>query len=378
MNWIQFYNFESCKTDCRIEAIPSLDYPKTIVLIIMTTPFQFQRFRPRILILGLVPLALFLLLALPTHAQPLSFIAIGDMPYSEAEAVALEAEIPEAIQGANPPFVVHYGDLKGGGETCSQALLQQRRDNLYGLLPGRVFYNPGDNEWTDCDRSYLDPPISELGQLDAVRRTLFPTPLTIDESWAYVTQANFPENARWIYDDVVFATVHLVSGNNGREEVLEDDLELALALVDARDQANRVWLEAAFAQALDVGAKAVVIVTQADTTAGGSGACTAYNRVHCDGFANFRAQLGRLAGNFRDRGQPRRPVLLVHGDTNPYCWDKDFGGVMAPNLWRLNGWGDFQSPPDATQITVDPANTAQPFQAQTLIHQQVPTEGCNG
>ncbi len=307
----------------------------------------------------------------------LTFTAIGDMPYVKADKIALEKEIPKAIQAADPPFVVHYGDLKGGGESCSEALLKQRRDNLYGLLPGRVFYTPGDNEWTDCDRRSLSAPVSELSQLDLVHRLMFPAPLDISEDWEYTTQDNFPENAHWIYDDVLFVTIHMISTNNGREEILLDDLELALALVDARDSANRVWLHAAFKKALKTKAKAVVIVTQADVTAGGSGACTPYNRIYCDAFANFRAQLRNEASNFRDRGKERRPVLLVHGDTNPFCWDKDFGGDSAANLWRLNGWGDFASPPDATQITFDPNNTEEPFFAETLIHKIVPEDDCS-
>ena len=317
-------------------------------------------FRLRRLALSVVPLLLSLAIAILAHVQSataLTFTAIGDMPYSEADWAALQKEIPEAIQAADPPFVVHYGDLKGGGENCSKALLKKRRKNLYGLLPGRVFYTPGDNEWADCDRAFLDAPVSELSQLDLVRRKMFPAPLKISDDWFYTTQDNFPENARWIYDDVLFVTLFMTSTNNGREEILLDDVELALALVDARDQANRIWLDEAFEEALDVGAKAVVIVTQADVTAGGSGTCTPYNRIHCDAFANVREQLRHLASNFRDRGKPRRPVLLVHGDTNPFCWDKGFGGDSAENLWRLNGWGDYASPPDATQVTFDPNNS---------------------
>ena len=311
-------------------------------------------------------------------ATALTFTAIGDLPYLKADQVAMQGEIPEAIQGSDSVLVVHYGDLKGGGETCSEALLKQRRDNLYGLLPGRVFYTPGDNEWADCDRPFLNPPVSELGQLDLLRRTMFPAPLEISEAWAYTTQPNYPENARWIADDVLFVTLHMTSTNNGREEILLDDVELALASVDARDQADRVWLDAAFEEALDVGAKAVVIVTQADVTSGGSGACTPYNRIHCDAFANFRDQLRNKASNFRDRGQPRRPVLLIHGDTNPYCLDKEFGGEMAENLWRLNAWGDYQSPPDATLVTFDPENEAEPFQIKTVIHENIPDGDCYG
>jgi hypothetical protein len=211
-----------------------------------------------------------------------------------------------------------------------------------------------------------------------MRHLFFDQPLDLPSSWSYARQPNYPENARWVQNGILFATVHIVATNNGRQEILKDDIEEALALVDARDQADRIWLEAAFNQANAIKASAVVIITQADVTApGGSGACTAYNRMNCDAFAALRDQLRRNAANFQERGKPRKPVLLVHGDTNPYCIDQKFGGDMAPNLWRLNAWGDYQSPPDATEISVQPANTTEPFTARTLIHHILPTNGCN-
>ena len=247
------------------------------------------------------------------------------------------------------------------------------------MLPsGHIFYTPGDNEWVDCDRSFLEHRLPELSMLDLVRQVFFSEPIDVPESWAYARQPNFPENARWIYDDVLFATVHLTSTNNGRREILLDDIEEALALVDARDQADRVWLRDAFSEALKAKARAVIIITQADVTAAdGGGICNASNRMYCDAFASFRANLIREARGFADRNKPRRPVLLVHGDTNPYCWDKDFGGELAPNLWRLNGWGDFQSPADATEIIVQLDNAKKPFKARTLINHLKPAKSCD-
>lgn len=305
------------------------------------------------------------------------FIAIGDTPYSEQEHQRLKDEIAPAIKAAGMPFVVHYGDLKGGGEICSQELITQRCGEVLSLLPGRVFYTPGDNEWTDCDRDSLQQPVSELASLDFLRQLFFAQPMNLPESWHYARQPNFPENARWIQDGVLFMTVHLVSTNNGRREILQDDVEAALALVEARDQANRVWMQDSFATALKADAKAVVIVTQADVTAQDAGGpCTSTNRMNCDAFLSFRDNLRLNARNFAKRGNARRPVLLVHGDTNPYCFDKDFGGQQAPNLWRLNAWGDYQNTADATVITVQPDNRQQPFAAQTLLGQQAPAARC--
>lgn len=50
---------------------------------------------------------------------------------------------------------------------------------------------------------------------------------------------------------------------------------------------------------------------------------------------------------------------------------------MAPNLWRLNAWGDYQAPADATKITVQPDNKDEPFTAITLLGNKLPAEGCS-
>lgn len=312
-----------------------------------------------------------------TNITPLKFIAIGDTPYSKTENERIKNVISTAIKDANPSFVVHYGDFKSGGEACTEALLTERRDDIYGLLPGRVFYTPGDNEWTDCDRVFLKPAVSELGKLDLLRQLFFSQPMDLPKSWHYARQALFPENARWMQGGIFFMTVHLVSTNNGRIEILQDDIEVALALVEARDQANRVWMKESFAAALQASATAMVVVTQADVTSpNAGGACTALNRMYCDAFQNFRDNLRLSASKFAERNQPRKPVLLLHGSTHPYCMDKTFGGKRAPNLWRLNAWGDYQAPADATIVTVRPENKQAPFTAKTLLGHTVPANEC--
>ncbi|NEO86266.1 MAG: hypothetical protein F6J87_18715 [Spirulina sp. SIO3F2] len=302
---------------------------------------------------------------------PFRFVAIGDMPYSEAEQDAFNTDIRRAISAADVPFVVHYGDLKGGGESCTDALLTARRNDIESLHPDRVFYTPGDNEWTDCDRDFLDVQFSELDRLAKLRDLFFREPMAVPADWDYARQPNFSENARWQQENVIFLTLHVVGTNNGRQEILLDDPAAAIALVNARDEANRVWVEQAFEIAQQESAKAVVIVTQADVSdPDGTAPCTPTNPSDCDGYLTVREQIIAAAAAW---GQP---VLFVHGDTNPYCLDQEFGGEQAPKLWRLNAWGDFQSPPDATEITIQSGNAAEPFVIQTLMGQQAPTVGC--
>jgi hypothetical protein len=313
-----------------------------------------------------------ILSAISLYAQAFSFIAIGDTPYSKKEEIRIKKTLLGAIKEYNPPFVTFYGDLKSGGESCTDELLLQRRDMVMEMIPNRVFYTPGDNEWTDCDRTFLDKTYSELERLSFLKKIFFSKPLNLPDSWKYASQANYIENARWMQDGHMFITLHMVSTNNGRVDILKSDIEQALAMVEARDQANRVWMAESFKLALQEDAKSLVIITQADVTAAnGAGVCTSTNRMQCDAFAKFKADLKYQAKNFAKRGNKVKPVLLIHGDTNPYCLDK-----ITDNLFRLNAWGDFQNPADATIVTIDSSNKDLPFSAKTLLGNKSPDKGC--
>lgn len=307
--------------------------------------------------------------ALAWPAQADDFIVVGDLPYNSSQVVIFNERVAPAIAAANVPFVVHAGDLKGSKEICSDGLLTDRRDAIYGLKPGRVFYTPGDNDWTDCDRDSSGLAMREYDRLTRLRQLFFePAPIAPAEL-SVIRQNNYPENARWQHDNVVFLTLHVVGTNNGRKQILLDDIGEALARVEARDAANGRWLNEAVAHAQNVDATALIVVAQADLTEPwGRGRCTQSNRQDCDAFAELREQLRQAAENFG------RPMLYIHGDTDPYCLDRDFGGERAPNLWRLNGAGDY-AVIDAVRITVAPGAIT-PFRAETLLDGTEPTAGC--
>ena len=243
----------------------------------------------------------------------------------------------------------------------ANALIQERYDQLMALQPEWVFYTPGDNEWTDCDRPKMKRRFCELERLDFLRNLILSKPMKLPASWHYATQPKFPENARWTQGKAMFATIHIVGTNDGREEIFLGDIETTLDLVDARAQANRVWLKAAFDAARISNSGAVVIATHADVTEpSGSAPCSDSVRIKCDAFAAFRDELLRLAAGFK------KPVLLVHGDTTPFCLDEKFGGDTAPSLWRLNALGD-SSEVDATAISVHLDDQKQPFVIKSLM-----------
>jgi len=338
--------------------------------------------------------ALMILLGAPAVAaqDTLRFAVVGDTPYTRQDSAFLWQELVPALQESDYPFIVHVGDFVAGADGCNDEKIAAWRDEIYSWKPGRTFYTPGDNEWTDCDRPKkrsdpnpgtpparrvlernLGDPLPELDRLDLLRRTFFPAPLDLPDGWRFVSQPNFPENGRWIVNGIQFATVHMVSTNNGRIQILMDDIQLALAQVAARDEANRVWMTLLFREARKQDAAAVVIATQADVTnPDGEGPCVGDNLMNCDAFSLFRDQLRRLARRFG------KPVLLVHGDTNPYCLDKAFGGDAAPLLWRLNVSGDYYQPAaHATEVTIAPGDKNAPFSARTLGENKRPAEGCD-
>ena len=189
------------------------------------------------------------LAAMPTGAAAdVRFIVFGDAPYLSkppegrhkrdpfkgkyAQNTLLEDKIAPAIQSAAHPFLIHLGDMKDGAESCTNALIRERYNQLMALHPGRVFHTPGDNDWTDCDRQWLDEPYSEIRRLEFLRTLITSNSMTLPADWHYAIQPEFPENARWTHGGVMFATVPIVGTNNGREEFGEDDPETVRRLVD--------------------------------------------------------------------------------------------------------------------------------------------------
>lgn len=308
----------------------------------------------------------FLLFSVMGYTSEVKILAIGDSPYSVLEKQYIHNTLKEKIKKSKIPFLVIYGDIKSSKESCTNNLLQQRYQ-LFKNLHKYFFYTPGDNEWTDCDREGLEYRFSELERLEYLKKIFFKYEAW-QNSFHYTTQSNFIENGMWDYENVQFATIHLVGTNNGRQEILKDDKELALSMVETRDNANRVWINKIFQNAQKKHFKAVVIFTQADVTSMKNyEECSSVNQQNCNGFANFNQALKQASQNMDI------PILLVHGDTHPYCMDKNFGGKDATKLWRLNAWGDFQTPADATVISIQ-EQKSEPFKAITLMGNNVALE----
>jgi len=307
-----------------------------------------------------------------------SFLAIGDTPYTQDEEFELNNKVIPAIQKRNYPFVVVHGDILSGAESCTNKLLTKRLNRFYNIKKDYVFYTPGDNDWTDCDRSSKSEQFSELERLSYVRNYISTNQPNPPKHWNYKRQKELIENASWTYKEIQFATIHMVSTSNGRKEILKDDKNKALDKVDYRDQANLQWLDFTFEEAKKSNAKAIIIVSQADVTKSKyKSICTKTNRVKCNPFESFTNHLRQKAKEFKNSKGENKPVLFLHGDSNPYCFDKKFGKDITPNLWRLNAWGDYKPYADATVVTFNPDNKNKPFEAHTLTSNELPKVSCS-
>ena len=299
------------------------------------------------------------------------FVVISDTPYNKDDRAMLPLAAAKIKAEVKPPFIIHAGDMKGGGATCDTAPYDNFEALIDSLKPIPVFYTPGDNEWVDCDRGDY----SELERLAYLKKRFFKDAPKNAAGLRYQRQAKQAENAAWAHAGVHFINLHIPGTNNARRAVTKDNLALAGLAADKRDALNDKWLKRQFSAAKKSGASAVVISIQADIVdpkdnkAKQLGApCTrAYvsKKPKCDGYAGFRKELQAQAKRFDG------VVLLIHGDTNPFTFNQDMRkGYGAANLWRLNGLGDGRS--DVSLVSYDP-KASPPFSARGLMTGEKPS-----
>ncbi len=262
---------------------------------------------------------------------------IGDARYRPDEYPKF-LRLRDVINAEQVAFTVHVGDIKGGG-SCADRVYTETLD-LFDGFASPLIYTPGDNEWTDCgDRR----PRERLGFL---RRVFFADDQSRGRQRLRLERQSpdYPENARWRFGEVTFATLHVVGSNNNLpdpsrpEGTLGDADEYA-----ARNAANLEWLARTFEAARADASVAVVIAMQADP---------AFERPPAQrpGYADLLAALGRQTKAFA------KPVVLVHGDSHVSRVDQPFEdpatGRTLENFTRVETFGS----PDVhwVRATVDP------------------------
>jgi hypothetical protein len=286
----------------------------------------------------------------------------GDVPYSDLQATVGVPNLIADMNDSDIEFSINDGDLKAGSgipgsttpTTCSDALYTQALGYLNSLQKPAIL-TPGDNDWTDCDRS-ANGGFNSLERLDHERQVFFSTPFSLGrhrlklevQSTPNCLGVNGPtpcvENRRWTFKDVTYATLNLQGSCNNLCDVNPDPAEYA-----ARNAANVSWVQQTFAEATAKHSVAVMLISQADPGFDKSDATRAPLRDprtldetdgQPDGFRDFLVAVRSAAIDFR------RPVVYVHGDSHYFRIDKpllDTQGRRLENFTRLETFGDNQS-----------------------------------
>jgi len=104
---------------------------------------------------GLIRSAFFLLIFLGlcrsgwAQGQPVTFSAVGDIPYSGSEAVVFQKQVPNHNIYSPSSFFAHVGDIGVGGSACIESNYALSANIMKGLkVP--VYIVTGDNELSNC------------------------------------------------------------------------------------------------------------------------------------------------------------------------------------------------------------------------------------
>lgn len=273
-----------------------------------------------------------------------TFALIGDQPYSAASEKAT-TELLQTL-GADPtvPWILHVGDIKGGGESCSNELLNQRINQLLSSSKP-VILIPGDNEWTDCHRSSNGGfrPLERLAYLRKVAfhptSKLMPTAYPkIFQNASLQTQAGYTEHARWNIAGTLFVTLNIPGSNNNLEnpKSRNNSEKEVQAEYQMRMKAVQSWMDQASHEFKQRPELTELIIAIQGNPIDGSGASLGNSKWlgGVDGYQALRDSISKLTE------QIKRPVLLIHGDTHRLRWDQhQFDPAQQSKIQRLEGWG---------------------------------------
>jgi hypothetical protein len=228
------------------------------------------------------------------------FGVIANALNDKADEAALRQTIDQSDR-ANLAFVVVNG-IKSGEEPCSEPFYNRRKSLLDSAQNGLIV-SLAASDWSDCKSASGSGKSIATERLNRVREMFFADEFSLGASKLPLTRLSsttkfrsYAENARWEFDDVLFATVNLSANNNrfhfeaGRNNEFED-----------RQVANRYWLHRIFAFAQRRHYRGIVLFSDGNPLA----VSNVKRDEKRDGFAEVRQQITYLSSSFS--GQ----VLLI-------------------------------------------------------------------
>ncbi|MBL4885596.1 MAG: hypothetical protein JKY95_13820, partial [Planctomycetaceae bacterium] len=241
-----------------------------------------------------------------------TFYAMGDVPYAPEEDVLLPGQIKQIPNDAE--FVIHVGDIKGGGAACDEAVYK-KVSGMLNKTKAPVFIIPGDNEWNDCK-----DPVQAWKYWDQYF-------MRFDNNWNHrlpvFRQVEHEENFSFVKGNVLFVGLNIVGGR------VVDPQEWKQRHADGLD-----WVRRNIKQ-FGADVSSLVIFGHAKP-----------NVVHNDFFEPFST----------DALEFKKPILYLHGDGHRWLHNRPFA---AKNILRVQVDQGGIAPPVKITITDHPT---EPFQ----------------
>lgn len=263
-----------------------------------------------------------------------SFVALGDTAYSEERYPEYESLIG-TINQSDAEFSIHVGDTIGY-QPCNDESDKQV-SYFFEQFQRPVVYTPGDNEWRDCyiesedseEKSMDDHFSFRLDRLDTLRRLYFSEAKSLGQTKMPVIRqsdvseySDMVENAYWIHNGVLFATLHIVGSANGMSAWSE-----ATSLESIRrTKANGDWIEMLTTIAADNDVQAIVLAMHTGLLDGnrppfGEMSTMIGSDVRNGFFSTYSHAVFALLPLFSSF---EKPILIIHGDFHKFIVDRPF------------------------------------------------------
>ncbi len=223
-----------------------------------------------------------LISACQDNPKPITFSAVGDVPYSKEVELEFDKNISIHNANSNSSFLIHLGDIKPGKWPCEEGIY----DNVSGLLKKidiPVYIIPGDNEFNDCDNT---------SEAFSLWEKYF---MHFHENWEMPWKTDYQperkENFTWVEQDVLFVGLNLVGGS------VHDSTEW-----NSRLKANADWIESLI-QKNNKALNALVVFGHA-------------NMDKTEKFKVFVEKFRSIAAAFQ------KPILYLQGDGHYWIHDR--------------------------------------------------------
>jgi hypothetical protein len=248
-------------------------------------------------------------------------------PQPEHESLLIQSLVE--IDAQTFPFVVIHG-IKSMHESCSDNFLLQRYD-LFNLAQTPVILTINADDWVSCSNkkgsSIATNRLSRMREIFYADATSLGT-----SSLPLLTQSvlpqfrNYPENLRWEYQHIQFASLNLPSPNNHWLENAGPNTEFEDRLI-----ANKAWLHHIFSQANVKKSLGIVLSVDANFLHSASSSLSILHQQR-DGFKEIRQQFLALARHFKGR------ILIIYRSaqeaTEPSIqWHSNIGSIAVQGAW---------------------------------------------